>query len=88
MNYSGTVEFIFIAVWAVGSLLLAWFIRRRFYAYCGSVALSAPAIVYSMVGYGLLPMAGVVHGLLAGVYVLPFHYFFQRLRLRRQKNGP
>jgi CHASE2 domain-containing sensor protein len=80
IQYSGTGEFVLIVFWAVGSLLLAWFVRRRFYAYVGSVALSAPAIAYSMVGYGLLPMGGIFHAIIAGLYVLPFHYFFQRSR--------
>jgi hypothetical protein len=80
MDYSGTGEFVLFGLWAVGSLLLAWFVRRRFYAYVGSVALSAPAIAYAMVGYGLLPMGGIFHAIMSGLYVLPFHYFFQRSR--------
>ena len=83
MQYSGTVEFGLFGLWAAGSLLLSWLVRRRFYAYAGSVALSAPAIAYSMVGYGLLPMGGILHALIAGVFALPFHYFFQRMRLRQ-----
>jgi CHASE2 domain-containing sensor protein len=85
MEYSSTIEFVLFGLWAVGSLLLAWFVRRRLYAYLGSVGLSAPAIAYSMVGYGMLPMGGILHALLAGVYALPFHYFFQRFRLHKQK---
>jgi hypothetical protein len=85
MEYSSTVLGILVGVWAIGSLVLAWFVRRRFYVYFGSVALSAPAIAYSMVGYGLLEMGGILHALCAGVYALPFHYFFQRIRLRRQQ---
>jgi hypothetical protein len=83
MEYSGTIEFALFCVWAGGSLLLAWFIRRRLFVYFGSVALSAPAIAYSMVGYGFLEMGGILHALLAGVYVLPFHYFFQRSRAHK-----
>ena len=85
MRYSATLELILIGFWAIGSLLLAWFVRRRLYAYFGCVALSAPGIAYSMVGYGLLPMGGVVHALAAGIYELPFHYLFQRLRRQRVK---
>jgi hypothetical protein len=83
MEYSSTVFGVLAAVWAIGSLVLAWFVRRRFFAYFGSVALSAPALGYSMIGYGFLEMGGIIHALSAGVYVLPFHYFFQRLRRRR-----
>jgi CHASE2 domain-containing sensor protein len=88
MEYSGTVEFMLLGLWAVGSILLAWFLRRRFYAYVGSVTLSAPAIGYSMVGYGLLTMGGILHAFLAGIYALPFHYVFQRLRARKQRTKP
>jgi CHASE2 domain-containing sensor protein len=80
MKYSTTVELVLFGLWAIGSLLLAWFVRPRLYAYLGSVVLSAPAIAYSMVGYGLLPMGGILHALCAGIYVLPFHYFFRRVR--------
>jgi len=80
MEYSNTFEFVLLGIWAVGSLLLAWFVRRRFFAYLGSVALSAPAIAYSMVGHGGLPMGGILHALTAGIYALLFHYFFQRSR--------
>ena len=85
MEYSSTVEWFLVGVWAIGPLALAWFVRRRFYVYFGSVGLSAPAIAYSMVGYGLLEMGGILHALCAGVYSLPFHYFFQRFRLRKQQ---
>jgi len=64
-------------------VVIAWFLRRRFYVYFGSVALSAPAIGYSMIGYGILEMGGIFHALCAGVYAMPFHYFFQRSRQRR-----
>jgi CHASE2 domain-containing sensor protein len=80
MEYSSTFEFVLFGLWAVGSLLLAWFVRRRLFVYLGSVALSAPAIGYSMVGYGILPMGGILHALMAGIYSLPFHYFFHRSR--------
>jgi CHASE2 domain-containing sensor protein len=80
MKYSDSIEFVLLGLWAIGSLLLAWFVRRRIYAYAGSVGLSVPAIAYSMVGYGLLPMGGILHALCAGIFVLPFHYFFQRSR--------
>ena len=74
------MEFDLFLIWGVGSLLLAWFVRRRVYAYVGSVALSIPAIVYSMTGYGLLPMGGIVHAIIAGTCVLPIHYFCHRSR--------
>jgi hypothetical protein len=39
MEYSDTVNSALFAIWAVGSLLLAWFVRRRLFVYFGSVAL-------------------------------------------------
>jgi len=86
MHYSGTVEFLLFGGWAAGSLVLAWFVRRPFYVYFGSVALSAPMIGYSMVGYGLLPMGGIVHSFCAGFFVLPFYALFQRFRTRKKES--
>jgi hypothetical protein len=80
MEYSGKIDFALFGLWAIGSLLVAWHVRRRFYAYIDSVMLSIPTIAYSMLGYGLLPMGGIFHALCAGIYVLPFHYFFHRYR--------
>jgi CHASE2 domain-containing sensor protein len=88
MEYSGTVEILLVAFWATLSLVLAWFVRRRFYVYFASVALSAPAIGYSMVGYGYLEMGGIIHALSCGLFVLPFHLFFQRWRRRRLAARP
>jgi hypothetical protein len=83
MVYSDTIDSTLFIIWIVGSLLLAWFVRRRFYVYFGSVALAAPAIAYSMYGYGILEMGGILHALLDGLLPLPFHYFFQRFRSRK-----
>ncbi len=85
MEYSGTIEFVLFGLWVGGSLLLAWFVPSRFYVYFGSVALVAPAISYSMIGDGLMEGGGIVHALCAGVYALPFHYFFQRFRAYRRR---
>lgn len=83
MEYSGTVEILLVAFWATFSLVLAWFVRRRFYVYFASVVLSAPAIRYSMVAYGYLEMGGIIHALSCGLFILPFHHFFQHWRRRR-----
>ena len=80
MQYSRTIQFVLFAIWAVGSLVMAWFVRRRLHLYFGSVLLAVPAVAYSMIGYGLLEAGGVVHVLAAGVYALPFHYFFKKIR--------
>jgi CHASE2 domain-containing sensor protein len=71
---------LFSAGWAIGSLVLAWFEPRRFFAYVGSVAFSVPAISYSMLGYGALEMGGWFHALIAGIWVVPIHVLFRHLR--------
>jgi hypothetical protein len=72
-----------IVLWAVGSLLGCWFIRKRSLAYLASTGLAAPGIAYSMVGYGILEFGGILHAMAAGLYALPFHFLFHR-----KKNGP
>lgn len=84
MEYHETTEWVLIAVWAIGSLALSWFVRRGFFVYFASVALAVPAISYSTIGYGPLEMGGIFHTLAAGVYSLLFHCFFQRWRSRLQ----
>jgi CHASE2 domain-containing sensor protein len=85
MHYSGTIEFLLLGLWMIGSSLLAWYVRRVFYAYIGSVVLSTPFIGYSMALYGLLPMGGILHALCAGIYVLPIHFICQRY-IKRKSN--
>jgi CHASE2 domain-containing sensor protein len=85
MNYSNLVQFVLFGLWAVGSLLLAWFVRRRFYVYFGSVALVAPAISYAMLQAGLAESGGILQALCAGVYPLGFHYYFQRYQTKRRQ---
>ena len=80
MPYSNAVQVILIGLWAAGSLVLAWRVSHRSYAYFGSVAMAVPAIAYAMLGYGLLEMGGILHALAAGLYVLPFHFLFHRRR--------
>jgi|GEM_PF-4870560 hypothetical protein len=74
MTFSSTTEQVLFGLWGVGSLLLAGFVRRRFYVYFGSVALSAPIIGYIMLVHGLLPAGGIIHALCAGLLSLPIHY--------------
>ncbi len=66
----------------MSSLALAWLVRRRVYVYAGAVAASVPAIAYSMLEHGYLETGGLLHAVCAGVYALPFHYVFQRYRLK------
>lgn len=86
MEYSNTAQWVLWGVWAVGSLALAWSIHRPFYIYFGSVGLSAPAIGYSMVGYGLVEMGGIIHALCAGMFAVLFHFIFQRFKSGRQQS--
>jgi len=74
------------AAWGFGSLILAWFEPRLRFVYLGSVILSAPCISFSMLGYGLLEMGGLLHAFCAGVPALAFHDLFQRIRLSPQQH--
>jgi CHASE2 domain-containing sensor protein len=82
--YSPLILALLTTAWGFGSLILAWFEPRPRIAYFGSVALSAPSISYSMLGYGPLEMGGFLHALCAGALAVPFYYMFQRIRVRRQ----
>lgn len=86
-DYVERTLWLFMGGWAVGSLVLAWFEPRLFFTYFGSVALSAPAISYSMLGYGGLEMGGWFHAFAAGVWSLPFHFLFRRIRARTGATG-
>ena len=85
-QYSPETDALLTAVWGFGSLILAWFEPRLRMVYFGSVALSAPGISYSMLGYGFLEMGGLLHALGAGVPALAFHKMFQRFRASLQKH--
>ena len=84
-EYSPVILALLTAGWGFGSMILAWFEPRQRFVYYGAVVLSAPCISYSMLGYGLLEMGGFLHAFCAGVYALPFHYLFQRIRVRQQQ---
>ena len=86
--YTDMTSWMLITGWAIGSLTLAWFERRLFFVYFGSVALAAPGISYSMIGYGALEMGGWFHALSAGVWVLPFYFLFRRIRARTERSEP
>ena len=82
IHYSNTILLALACLWAVGSLVVAWVVQRRFLAYWTSVGLAVPGLVYSMLGHGLLEVGGIAHALVAGLYVLPFHFLFRRYRER------
>lgn len=81
-HYSDTILVLLACLWAAGSLVVAWFVQRRYYAYWASVGLAAPGLVYSILAHGSLEMGGIAHALMAGLYVLPFHILFRRCRER------
>ena len=84
MTFANTTEQVLFGLWSIGSLLLAGFVRRRFYVYFGSVALSAPAIGYTMLVHGLLPAGGIFHALCSGLFALPIHYLSHLTKLDRR----
>ena len=84
-EFSPVILAFLAVVWGFGSLVLAWFEPRPQFVYFGSIALATPAISYSMLGYGLLEMGGILHAICAGLFALPFHHLFKRSRaLSRQ----
>jgi len=80
MAYTRSVLLILTVFWAVGSFLLAWFVRPLALIVFGSVALSAPAIIYAILGFGLPPTEAIIHAVVAGLYGLSIRYVMQRLR--------
>jgi hypothetical protein len=52
-------------------------------AFYGSVALSVPAISYSMIGYGLLEMGGYFHAFSFGLIGLVFYKVIHNFRTHR-----
>ena len=77
-------QWFLLALWGAGVLILAWRVLRALYVYLGSVALIAPAVSYSMVGYGVLEMGGYLHVLMAGVWALVPYVIFGYFRRRAQ----
>ncbi|HTR42633.1 MAG TPA: hypothetical protein VMH87_13555 [Pseudomonadales bacterium] len=65
-EYSGTLDTVLFGVAIFGAIALGIFAKRAFMAFCGAAALAAPAIAYSMGGYGLLEMGGFLHALVLG----------------------
>ncbi len=73
---------LFMAV--LGAILSGAFAPRRFMAFCGAIALSAPAIAYSMLGHGDLVMGGFFHAMVFGMLGVVFFVVFHRRRNRQQ----
>ena len=80
VQYSSHVEIALLFAWIVASAGFAYFARSARTAYAGAAITAVPAIGYSMLGYGLLPMAGFVHVGVAGVYGWILHLILLRWR--------
>ena len=65
-GYSGAVDALLAGFAIAGAIALGIFAKRAFMAFCGATALAAPAIAYSMLGYGPLEMGGFIHALAFG----------------------
>jgi hypothetical protein len=87
-DYTENTTGLFALGWAICSIVLAWLEPRMFFTYCGSVALAAPMISYSMLGYGGLEMGGWFHALSAGGFALIIHAVFNHLRARKAAPTP
>jgi hypothetical protein len=85
-GYSATIETGLTAVAFVGSIPVGILAKRQLMAFCGGLALGAPAISYSMLGYGLLETGGIVHVLPFGFLGVMTHQLarrFRRIKLER-----
>jgi hypothetical protein len=67
-DYSEAICILMFVAAAAGALALGRLAPGRLLAFCGSVALAAPGIAYSMIGHGLLEMGGFLHAFAAGIF--------------------
>jgi hypothetical protein len=65
-GYSDAIDLVLMLVAIAGAVALGIFATRPFMAFCGATALAAPAISYSMLGYGPLEMGGLLHAFAFG----------------------
>lgn len=69
--------------WGLASTVIAFTVRKAGYVYWSSALLVIPGIVVAQTEHGLLPMAGLIHFLIAGIY--PFGLFLQ-IKVYREKH--
>ena len=81
--YSASVETGLTIVAFVGAIPVGVFARRPLMAFCGGVALGAPVIGYSMIGYGLLEMGGFIHAATFGVWPVIAYELSRKFRYFR-----
>lgn len=86
-EYSEALGIGLFVVAVIGAVVLGIFASRPFMAFCGSVALAAPAISYSMVGYGLLEMGGFFHAFALGGLGAFVHKLAHGFSLSRRPEG-
>ncbi|MCC7375126.1 MAG: hypothetical protein IT581_10775 [Verrucomicrobiales bacterium] len=78
MQYSAAMQWVLIVAWLSASAGIAWRPRWARTACVGAAIAAAPAVAYSMLGYGLLPMGGLVHVGVAGLYGGVLHWIVAR----------
>ena len=78
-----TLVWMAMVAWVVFAVLIAWFIKRRFWVFILAVATAAPAIAFSMYVHELLPMGGIIHALAAGGFALGMRELFSAFRSPR-----
>jgi hypothetical protein len=78
LDYSGLREGGLTAVAILFCFLLGYNAPKSSLAFLGSAGASAPAISYSMIGYGLLEMGGILHAFSFGGIGLICYTIFQK----------
>jgi hypothetical protein len=84
LDYSGSLDGGLAVVAILLSVLLGFNAPNGTMAFLGSAAASAPGISYSMIGYGLLEMGGILHALSFGGIGLACYIVVQKHQNRRR----
>ena len=86
MEYSASIETGLTVVAFIGAIPVGMFARRPLMAYFAGLALGAPVVSYSMLGYGLLEMGGLFHAMtfgIVGVVAYEVAHRFKRFRVQK-----
>lgn len=79
-EYSESTSGVLLFVAILGTILSGAIAPRRFMSFCGSIAISAPRIAYSMLGPGELVMGGTLHAMVFGMMGVGSFVAFHRRR--------
>jgi hypothetical protein len=77
-----------LILWAILATFLAVKCRRTRTVYFGSCLLAVIPIAVSQTEYGFLPMAGILHVFVSGLYPLGLFSVLQRYRRKGESSEP